>query len=86
MKTSGRLLVSDVGTMLGACLAGTGIARFKASGVQDLLEKGRLIELFTDWAGEIYSLYALYPSRQLPAAKVRAFIDFVIELLDVERA
>jgi DNA-binding transcriptional LysR family regulator len=86
VKTSGRLLVSDVGTMLGACLAGTGIARFKASGVQDLLEKGRLIELFTDWAGEIYSLYALYPSRQLPAAKVRAFIDFVIELLDVERA
>jgi DNA-binding transcriptional LysR family regulator len=74
------------GTMLGACLAGTGIARFKASGVLDLLEKGRLIELLADWAGEIYSLYALYPSRHLPAAKVRAFIDFVIEFLDAERA
>jgi hypothetical protein len=31
-------------------------------------------------------LYAFYPSRNLPAAKVRAFIDFVIELLDTERA
>ena len=85
-QASGRLLVSDAGTMLGACLAGTGIARFKASGVLDLLEKGRLIELLADWAGEIYSLYALYPSRHLPAAKVRAFIDFVIEFLDADRA
>jgi DNA-binding transcriptional LysR family regulator len=83
-KTSGRLLVSDPGTMLGACLAGAGIARFKASGVQDLLEKGSLIVLLTDWAGDNFPLYALYPSRHLPAAKVRAFIDFVIEILDAD--
>jgi DNA-binding transcriptional LysR family regulator len=25
-------------------------------------------------------LYALYPSRRLPAAKLRAFLDFVVEL------
>jgi len=61
-----------------------GIARFKASGVQDLLEKGSLIVLLTDWAGDIFPLYALYPSRHLPAAKVRAFIDFVIEILDAK--
>jgi len=76
--------VSEPGTMLGACLAGTGIARFKASGVQDLLEKGSLIVLLTDWAGDIFPLYALYPSRHLTAAKVRAFIDFVIEILDAD--
>jgi DNA-binding transcriptional LysR family regulator len=84
VKTSGRLFVTDVDTMLGACLAGAGIARFKASGVQALLEKGRLIELLADYAGDRYSLYVLYPSRHLPAAKVRAFIDFVIEILGVE--
>jgi DNA-binding transcriptional LysR family regulator len=82
VKTSGRLFVTEVGTMLGACLAGAGIARVKVRGIQDLLEKGRLVELLSDWTGETFSsLYALYPSRQLPAAKVRAFIDFVIELL-----
>jgi DNA-binding transcriptional LysR family regulator len=70
--------------MLGACLAGTGIARFKESGVQDFLEKGSLIALLTDWSGDIFPLYALYPSRHLPAAKVRAFIDFVIEILDAD--
>lgn len=81
VKTAGRLLVTEAGTLLGACLAGAGIARVKASGVQDLLEKGRLIELLPEWGGEKFLLYALYPSRHLPAAKVRAFIDFVLEIL-----
>lgn len=83
-KTSGRLLVSDAGTLLGACLAGAGIARLKASGVQDLIDKGRLVQLLPEWTGEAFALYVLYPSRHLPAAKVRAFIDFVIEILDAE--
>jgi len=86
VKTSGRLFVTDVDTMLGACLAGAGVARFKASGVQALLEKGRLIELLADYAGDRYSLYVLYPSRHLPAAKVRAFIDFVAEILGAQAA
>jgi DNA-binding transcriptional LysR family regulator len=81
VKTTGRLCVTDGGTMLGACLAGVGIARFKASGIQDLLDKGKLVELLPDFSGERYSLFALYPSRHLPAAKVRAFIDFVIDTL-----
>jgi DNA-binding transcriptional LysR family regulator len=84
VKTSGRLLVSEVGTMLGACLAGAGIARIKARGIQDLIDKGRLVELLSDWTAETFSLYALYPSRHLPAAKVRAFIDFVAEILRAE--
>jgi DNA-binding transcriptional LysR family regulator len=78
---TGRLIVGDAGTLLSTCLAGAGIARIKASGVQDLLEKGRLVELFPDWGGESFSLYALYPSRHLPPAKVRAFLDFVVEIL-----
>lgn len=72
--------------MLGACLAGAGIARVKASGVRDLLEKGRLVELLPEWEGETFPLYALYPSRHLPPAKVRAFIDFVTELLHADAA
>lgn len=86
VKTSGRLLVTEAGTMLGACLAGVGIARIKASGLRDLIDKGRLIELLPNYAGETFPLYALYPSRHLPAAKVRAFIDFVIEILDGDAA
>ena len=77
VKTSGRLMVAEFGTMLGACLGGVGIARVKAIGVQHLLQQGALVEILPDWHGESYPLHALYPSRHLPAAKVRAFIDFV---------
>jgi DNA-binding transcriptional LysR family regulator len=43
-------------------------------GVQALIGRGDLVDLFPDWPGETFPLYALYPSRHLPAAKVRAFI------------
>ncbi|SAL09633.1 LysR family transcriptional regulator [Caballeronia peredens] len=80
-RPAGRLFVTDVATMFGACLSGAGIARFKKSGVQDSIADGTLIELLPDYAGDSFSLYALYPSRHLPAAKVRAFIDFIVESL-----
>jgi DNA-binding transcriptional LysR family regulator len=77
VKTTGRLMVAEFGTMLGACLGGFGIARVKAIGVRSFIEQGALVELLSDWLGESFPLYALYPSGHLPAAKVRAFIDFV---------
>ena len=76
-----RLLVSDVGAMLSACEAGSGIAQIMQLGAGDLIESGKLVELFPDWSGELFPLYALYPSRQHRAAKVRAFVDFCLTVL-----
>lgn len=81
VATTSRLTVHDVGTMLGARLAGAGIAQVMALGVQDLLDQGRLIDLFPDWPDETFPLYAIYPSRRHPPAKVRAFIDFCADLI-----
>lgn len=81
-QPSSRLMVSDVGAMLSACEAGAGIAQIMGLGSKHLMEEGRLVDLFPDWSGELFPLYALYPSRQHRAAKVRAFIEFAIELLE----
>jgi DNA-binding transcriptional LysR family regulator len=81
VKTTGRLTVAEFGTLLGACLGGVGIARAKAIGVQRFIQEGALVELLSEWSGESFPLYVLYPSRHLPPAKVRAFIDFVQSLL-----
>jgi len=75
-----RMLVNDVGTLFAACLAGAGIAQVLSPSVGALLHEGRLVEVLPDWQDERFPLYALYPSRRLPAAKLRAFLDFVIEL------
>ncbi|CAM3460695.1 LysR family transcriptional regulator [Rouxiella silvae] len=80
-KITSRLLVNESETLLTACLAGAGIARMKAEGVRDLIAQGLLVELLPAWTGEKFTLYALYPSRHLPPAKVRAFIEFVQQLV-----
>ena len=77
VKVTGRFTVNDSAAQLAACVAGHGIA-------QPLLLELRghgnlgLVELFPSWSEERYPLYVYYPSRLLPPAKVRAFVDFVI--------
>jgi len=80
VKTGGRLLVNDVGTMQSACLAGYGIAQIMALGAESMLADGRLVDIFPDWPDERFPLYALHPSRHHPPAKTRAFLDFIVSL------
>jgi DNA-binding transcriptional LysR family regulator len=85
LRVKGRLLVSDSGTLLGACEAGAGIAQMLELGCKHLLESGRLVELFPEWSEERFPLYAIYPSRLHRAAKVRAFIEFCVEIMAKDR-
>ena len=82
LRIKGRLLVSDSGTLVGACEAGAGIAQILEIGCGHLLRSGRLVNLFPDWSDERFPLNAIYPSRLHTAAKVKAFIDFCLEILD----
>lgn len=77
VRTRGRVMVSDAGTLLAECLAGSGVAQILDIGARPLFDDGRLVRLLPDWDGETFPLYALYPSRHPPTAKVRAFVDFV---------
>ncbi|WP_413728232.1 LysR family transcriptional regulator [Sodalis sp. RH19] len=77
LNLSGQLIVNNVGTMHGACLAGYGIAQVMELGAEHLLAQGKLVNLFPEWPDELFPLYALYPSRNHLPAKTRAFLDFV---------
>jgi DNA-binding transcriptional LysR family regulator len=81
LRVKARLLVSDSGTLIGACEAGAGIVQILEIGCQQLLKSGRLLELFPEWSDERFPLYAIYPSRLHRAAKVRAFIEFCLEIM-----
>jgi len=65
VETTGRLTLTDVDTMVG---------------VAHQLASGALVELFPDWPGETFPLYAIRPSRRLPPAAVEAFLEFCWEL------
>jgi DNA-binding transcriptional LysR family regulator len=81
LRVKARLLVSDAGTLLGACEAGAGIGQVLEIGCQQSLQLGRLVELLPEWSDERFPLYAIYPSRLHRAAKVRAFIEFCLEII-----
>jgi DNA-binding transcriptional LysR family regulator len=38
------------------------------------------VQVLPDWSEELYPLYTYHPSRHLPPAKVRAFLDFIQEI------
>ena len=38
-----------------------------------------IVQSLADWAEERYPLYAYHPSRNLLPAKVRAFLDFMLD-------
>jgi DNA-binding transcriptional LysR family regulator len=80
VPVSGALTFTDPKSMLEECLAGTGIAQVIGWGFGQLLERGKLVDLFPGWHGERLPLFAFHPSRAHPPAKVRAFIDFCIEV------
>ncbi|HEY0295727.1 MAG TPA: LysR family transcriptional regulator [Bordetella sp.] len=81
LPLGGPLLVNDVGTLHGACLAGCGMAQVMELGVEHLLAEGRLVNVLPDWSDERFPLYAFYPSRSYLPAKTRAFLDFVLAVV-----
>jgi len=79
IKVSGRLILDDPSVAVTACMAGQGIFQMLAIGLSPFLARGELVPILPDWSEELYPLYAYYPSRHLPPAKVRAFLDFIQE-------
>jgi DNA-binding transcriptional LysR family regulator len=73
----GQITTDDPSTAVEACIAGQGIFQSLELGLGHWLERGELVQILVDWSDETYPLYAYHPSRHLPPAKVRAFLDFV---------
>jgi len=82
VPTRGRLTVTDAGALLAACIGGHGIAQPLELHARPHLDAGRLVQLLPDWAEERFPLLLYLPTRRLPSAKVRAFLDFAISLAD----
>ena len=86
VKVAGRLVMDDPSTAVAACLAGQGVFQSLELGLEPLLRRGELRRLLPDWCEERYPLHAYHPSRHLPPAKVRAFLDFVQEIAAAAQA
>ncbi|WP_266158864.1 LysR family transcriptional regulator [Dyella silvatica] len=62
-----------------ALRAGFGLSLVPYPYVENDLREGRLQSALDGWSTVKTTLYAIYPSRQHVAPKIRAFVDFLIE-------
>jgi DNA-binding transcriptional LysR family regulator len=79
-KVSGRFVTDDPSVGVSTCVNGQGIFQMLAIGLEPFLLRGELVQILPEWSEELYPLYAYHPSRHLPPAKVRAFLDFIREI------
>lgn len=76
----------DPSAAIAACVSGYGVFQSLELGMGPWLRSGKLVQIPSDWCDEGYPLYAYYRSRHLPPAKIRAFLDFVKEIVSEETA
>lgn len=76
------LAVDDGNAYLAAGLAGLGILWLPRYMADAHAARGELVELFTDWRLAPMPLYVAYPPNRHVSAKLRVFIDWVVELVE----
>jgi len=78
-RLSGNLTTTSIAVMRRAALAGLGLWLCPPHIVSDLLDSGALVPLLTDYDRPEMEIVALYPHRRQLSAKVRLFLDMLID-------
>ncbi len=73
------MVLDDPEAMARAAASGMGIAMLPLPHAFSLLERGELVRVLPAWYAETLPLSIYYTSRKLLPAKVRVFVDFVVE-------
>lgn len=80
VAVDGSVRTDNDHTLRQAALDGIGIVRMPKLFVAGAIARGDLVELLTGFGSPPVTLAAVYPSRKALPAKVRAFVDFLVEI------
>lgn len=81
VKARPALVVDDGNAYLTAGLAGLGALWLPTYMAQPYVLNGRLIPLFSNWKLDPMPLYLAFPQSRYVSAKLRVFIDWIVELM-----
>lgn len=82
IRVKGHFRVNSAQAVREMLLTGAGIALCPRYVIEEDLRAGRLALLLREYQATEYSLYAVYPHGRHLAAKVRTFVDFLVERMD----
>ncbi|MGO1720660.1 MAG: LysR substrate-binding domain-containing protein, partial [Luteimonas sp.] len=78
------LVVNDPAALKGALLCGEGLAIGADVMVKAAVEKGTVKRVLAGWKGADYPFSAVFPRGHGQSPKVRAFVDFLLERLNLD--
>ena len=81
VRVKGNYQVNNSEALQAAVLAGLGIAKIPTFIVGGDITSGKLQPLLTEYTLPLQTFYAVFPERRHLPAKVRVFLDFIIERL-----
>lgn len=79
IAVNGPIHTNDDATLRQAAIDGIGICRMPKLFLGDALDDGRLVQIWPDGRAPAVTLAVVYPSRRELPAKVRAWIDFLVD-------
>ncbi len=79
VEVNGNYQVNNSEALREALIQGVGIGRLPTFVAGPEIKSGRLVALFEEYQMPDKTIYAVFPQRQYMPAKVRAFIDFMVE-------
>ena len=85
VRVGGPLHSNNGRMQVALAAAGAGVACEPDFIVAPEVASGRLVPVLTDWTLPSVPISAVYPSRRHLSAKVRAFVDFLVERIGGER-
>lgn len=79
-----RISVNNVDAYRNACVIGLGIMQAPYLGARRMINEGKLVEVLQDFRAPAMPVSLLYPHRRNLSKRVRIFMDWLSELVQVE--
>lgn len=78
---NGQTAVNETGLYIKMCLEGYGLAQLAENVIAEHLAQGTLVEIMADWQPPPVPVTLLYPHQRFLSPAVRAFADWIDELI-----
>lgn len=81
IPVEGDAAVNETGLYIRLCLEGFGLAQLAENVILENLQQGKLVEVLADWQPPSVPVTMLYPHQRFLSPAVRAFADWISDIL-----
>ena len=80
MTNPSTLAVNEANAYTTSLLSGQGVGQITSYQAREYLKSGELVQILPEWTQPLLPVYVVYPPNSHLSAKVRAFVDWVVEI------